>query len=379
MHRTLSKLCLKALYFSRFITTTVPAELCLLPLGLPGLRIPVRFIVYLLVCVSYIGVVLFLNPSRDPLSNILFYFSFVPPFLAMMSTRWAGREDFAVTYRFMVFIFAVTVADGIAMNTSLRPYMWFFQEGHAHEVSNIFGFYQRPEGVAGLTSSSAATAVFSLVLSDLRHQTESLVNRRVVIVLLTLIVLESETGFAMFAIYVLVRMYRIFRSRITRKVGSIMVIMAVIGAIYSVQSVEHANQFRFSVEYARQVLDYKLVEWNASSFGPPSTLIWGAQIDPTLDGLITSSDFAVLGLVTAMGLLGGILVLSAPLVFLGSFRGFFVPTLFFYLCFVHYPALSSPPGAVLFALYLWLLAKARRDRHRKVVPAPPPRLDSLCA
>jgi hypothetical protein len=366
MYKRLSRYAQTALYLSRFLLTTVPAILALLAVWVakPS-RMPTRLALYLLACAGYVATILLLNPARAPISNTLFYFSFLPPFLVMLSARRPGSQEF-LSFGFMLFVFIVTLADAVMLNSRLRPYMWFFAVGHVHEVSNVFGFYQRPSGVAGIASSSGAIAVFGLVLSDLWHRHETLINRRMLVTFLTLVVLESGMGFGLFSTYVVTRLVQLHRVRRRGLFGSVLVLAIVVGAIYAAQSAETeaANELRFSLKYMWLTFDYKLFEVKEATFGGLLTVLLGAQVVPGLDGTITTSDFALLGMVTATGVVGTLLVLSAPLVFPSSLRPLAVPTMFFYLCFLHYPALSSPPGAVLFGVYLYLLAKSRRHARR---------------
>jgi hypothetical protein len=69
-------------------------------------------------------------------------------------------------------------------------------------------------------------------------------------------------------------------------------------------------------------------------------------------------------MVTGIGIIGSVLVLLPPLLFWTARRSMLLPTLAFYLCFFHYPALSSPPGAVMFAVFLFMLWSIRHGGAR---------------
>ncbi len=360
---TLVRFGLRALFVSRYLTSTVPAQLLLLLLGMVRLRLPGRMLAYIAVSALYVGVVLVQNPQYAPMSNFIFYFSFVPPFLVMMSTRSEGSQEF-LDLRAMKVVLVLTALDAVAMSTGLRQYMWFFPEGHSHGQSMIFGFYNRPSGVAAVASSSGALAVFMLVLSDLWHRRETLLNRRLVITLLTLLLLQSGTGFAMFGAYVVLRLVQQYRSRlrVRNRSAGLLILASVVGAIYTTRNLEfeQAAQFRFSLEYARQVYEVKVAQLELTRFGRPATLWLGAQIDPALVGQVTTSDFGVLGMVQGIGIVGTTLILLPPLLFRTGRRSLVLPTVFFYACFLHYPALSSPPGAVIYGAFLWTLWSVKR-------------------
>lgn len=357
--RKISRFLLYGLFLSRFITSTVPAQIALGLLAVGTKRVPERLLGYLIVCAGYVGIVVVINPAYAPVSNFLFYFSFVPAFLVMLATRAAESEEF-LTARAMKLISLLTFLDAVAMNSFLRPYMWFYPEGHVHGQSMIFGFYNRPAGIAAVTSSSGALAVFMLVLSDWWHPREALTNRRTLWTLATLVLLQSGTGFAMFSAYVLLRVYSQYRSSIQKRGASLVVLAGVVAAIYLTLGIsdETAAQWRFSFAYARLVYDIKVEEVIRSTFGNFDTLMLGAQIDATLVGNITTSDFGVLGMLMGIGIVGTVLVLLPPLLFWTRRRSMALPTAFFYACFLHYPALSSPPGAVMYAVFLFMLRSA---------------------
>lgn len=365
MRHRLATIATRALFLSRFLTTTIPAQILLLLVALLRLRMPPRLLAYLAVVAVYVVTVLAINPAHAPISNILFYFSFIPPLLVMLSTRPLDSQEY-LTSRAMGLIALVTFADAVAMNTPLRSYMWFFPEGHVHGRSMIFGFYNRPAGIAAVTSSSGALAMFMLVLSDWWQPRQAMTNRRTLWTLVTLVLLQSGTGFVMFGGYVLVRVFRQYRSRVRKRHASLFVLALIAAAVYYTSDVsqEKAAQWRFSPQYAMSILDFKLQQFDLSVFNSAGTLLLGAQIDPARVGNITSSDFAILGMLTGIGALGSLLVLIAPWLFWGGRRSMLFPLLVFYLCFLHYPAMSSPPGAVIFAVFLFMLWAARRGVTR---------------
>jgi hypothetical protein len=56
-------------------------------------------------------------------------------------------------------------------------------------------------------------------------------------------------------------------------------------------------------------------------------------------------------------------LLAAPLLYSASWRRFAGPTIFFYMTFIHYPSLLSPPGAVLFGFYVFFLSRHGYERR----------------
>ena len=356
------------LYFSTFVLTTIPAQLLLVSLFLLKPLAPRKVYLYLTICVTYLFCVISINPSDIPLRNLLFYFSFVMPFLVMLSAKDSVNQ-FVITDGFIAAVCAVTIAEAIIINSPLATHVWFSSvEGDKeHPARALLGLF-RPLGVAGRASSSGALVVFSLVLSDMLRTRWTLFCKRNFFAALTLIVIASGTGFMMFIIYLAIRLSSYFlNARRTGLISGLSLTCIFILLLWGASGglvLEKYN--RFSFEYAISIIEHKsslLTSFEAPDF---VELLLGGQVSPTNPILATTTDFGYLGMFSAIGALGGMLILSAPLLFFRALRFFAVPTIFFYLCFIHYPALSSPPGAVLFALYLYMLSSYDSANRRRV-------------
>lgn len=372
--RTLTKVGLASLYLSRFALTTVPAQLLLLGLSLRKPRAPRRVTLYLLALAVYVSAVLLLNPSPVPLRNILYYFSFLPPFLVMLSAK-NDEARFTVTTGFILAICVATIAEAILINTPIGADVWFFPADHPHRHL-IFGngWYQRPSGIAGIASSTASIVVISLVLSDVFEPHWGLFSAKNTFAVLALVVLATGTGFMYFMFYLVLKLLGgkvgSRRTRLGTKVSLFVVIgLLLYGATGGLWTRE-LNKFSF--DYAWLIVENKMVMFRDSEPSTALEFLFGGQASQSASVLNTSSDFGYFGMFHAMGVIGCVLVLCAPFLFYRSLRYFVLPTVFFFLSFVHYPALSSPPGAVLFALYLFML-----HSHRKVVNVVKPNPERL--
>lgn len=370
-HRQFARFGLIVLYFSTFVLTTVPAQIFLVFSFLLKPRVSRKVFFYLSICAVYLFFVISINPSDIPLRNLLFYFSFVMPFLVMLSVR-DSINNFAITNGFMAVICAVTVAEAILVNSPLGTNIWFLPAEHAHRVLFFDGLYQRPLGVAGIASSSGALIVFSLALSDMFQTKWRLFCKKNIVAILALALLASGTGFMLLVVYLITKfscnIFGAKRMLSGTTIGlSFIIILLTMGASGGYFTTEGFNKFSF--EYANLIIVNK--ELSLSLLQPTSLveLLLGGQVSQGNPVFATASDFGYLSMFGAIGVVGSMLVLGVPLLFARSLRFFVAPTIIFYLSFIHYPALSSPPGAVLFALYLYMLGSYKNEMRRHMETA----------
>lgn len=354
-HRQLGKAGLMVQYFSTFLLTTVPAQLFLFLVFLLKSRAPRKVYVYLAILAGYVVIVLVSNPVTIPMKNMLFYFSFVAPFLVMLSLNHS-LNLVVITDGFIAALCLITLALAILVNSPLGGDLWFMPAEHGHR--GLFGgFYQRPLGMAGVASSSAALIVFSLVLNDQTRTEWTLFNKRNVLGMFAVTVIASGTGFMLFVLYLMIRLLaNAFSSRrmkfSTKLMITAVVLMLILGASGTFV-IEGFNKFSFA--YALLILADKQLALRETTPENLSEVLLGGQVSPVDPTFATASDFGYLSMFNAIGILGSMLVLLPPFLFARSLGAFAVPTIFFFLSFVHYPALSSPPGAVLFATFLYML------------------------
>lgn len=357
------------LYFSRFLLTAVPAQGLLALLFLRRPVAPARVWVYCGLCATYVAAVLMIAPSWVPLRNALFFFSFLPPLLLMFS-RGGEAARWVTSDRFVIFICAITVAEAILLNTRWGADVWFFRANHPHRNLIFGGWYQRPGGLTGVTSSTAFVILMAMILQDALTSSWKLFTVRHAFVVVALVVVASGTGFVMFGIYLVICLIKVdVRMRLAHLLSIPFVAIALGVLLYGAMGGIWGNQVnRFSFNYVGLIIDNKLEMLRA--VGERTATVWllGRQIND-IPQLSAMNDFGYFALWDSMGLVGVALVMLAPALFISSWGKMKAATLFFFLAFVHYPALSSPPGAVLLASYLYRLYELEQPARATRLPA----------
>ncbi len=365
----MTRLGLAALYFSRFLLTAVPAQLYLAALFLCRPRAPRPLVWYAVTCGAFVVTTVVLGRSLVPLRNAAFYFSFLTPLLAMCAVR-RGAARFTAQNGFVIAVCVATLVEALLINTPLGADVWFFPADHPHR-NLIFGagWYQRPSGLTGIASSTAFIVVFSLILADVFDRNWRLLSARNVLATVTLTVLAAGTGFVLFILYLITKVpIRALAGKRPHLVSRLSVIAVVLILLYGATGNLWTNELnKFSFTYVWLIIENKMAMIRELHVPAVQQLLLGGQVSRAAPVLNTASDFGYFGMFHAMGLIGCALVLSAPLVFFRAIPSLAVPTAFVYLSFVHYPSLSSPPGAVLFAFYLFMLHDHTVASRRAVV------------
>lgn len=378
---------LRLLYFSRFLTTTVPAQaaLSLVCLGRP-IILPARVYIYLVLVASYWLSVFSLGYSVFQLQNLLFYFSFIPPLLVLFSMKSKITPIF-ITKSFITIIVVLTVAEALLINSPLGSYLSFlYRDENMAAFTEFMGFYKRPMGISGNASMTSCVLIFSMVLSDSmnkllpndstkRDETNAFFTHTTYGVTVAILVLASGTGFALLLLYFfskLLSQIKPSKKHLKRMVGvAIVIAFTIYGSLQS----ENAEDFnKFSLTYGELIYDMKSNDVMNNIEGQNrnvSSVLFGTQVDQDTTSSATSGDFGFITMYGALGVLGSILVLFAPFLFITSLWKFIVPTFFFYVSFGHYAGLLSPPGAVLFSTYIYQLycynQVARRPKRSNCV------------
>jgi len=347
-----------ALIFAQYLTTAVPAYLILIICLVSGAntKLPTRAVLYICAVVLYWLSVLSYATGKNIFTHILFYFGFLLPFLIIYVNRRI-RIDVLINEKTIIGLCLLTIFEAVLFNSPIGQHLYFFPKGD-NEITSIFGFYQRPTGIAGNASLTSVVLFFLVVLTEQIRGAIKLRTR--ILVLATTLVLASGAGFGLVLIYLVILAFR--SRRFTKKdfaVGFayLLIVMAAIAvALGFIVEAEKAENFKLSIDYFILMYDYKMylvtsfLEQDASL----ETLLFGSQI--VFDQPGTTGDNGLLGAVRYIGWIGATLVFMAPLLYPGALRRYFVPFLFFCLSFVHYMGLLTPPGQVLFACYLSSLA-----------------------
>jgi hypothetical protein len=385
------------LYFSQFILTTIPAQTAFIILFFKKPALPKRVYLYLFVIICYWTTVFSLGFSAIQLRHLLFYFSFIPPLLILLSLRPATNFIF-ITNNFFTIFFILTAIEALLFNTPFSHHLYFFPDETSSARVQFMGFYQRPMGIAGNPSMTSCVLIFSAVLGDIANKifpqassqdntkgnkaVNSFFTLKTLTIFASTLLLASGTGFILLFTYFCTKwlaQIKLNKKSILQLIGlSGVILLMIYGSIYI--SKNQNNFDKFTIEYAEKLFFYKIysvVEDLKSQNKNIFFALFGRQVDPALQAAITSADFGLLAIYRAMGILGSILVLSAPLLFIFSLWRFSIPTFFFYLSFGHYAGLLSPPGAVLFAIYLYLMFCYEQILKKKTLLPPSKNLTLL--
>ena len=259
--------------------------------------------------------------------------------------------------------------------------MYFFPIEGSSERVNFFGFYQRPLGVAGNASMSSVISIFALSLRDVLNKnstnilkikytedigffsnSKSFLSYQLFFTCLSVLLLMSGMGFGCLFLYIFILL--IDKNNFTVKGSLSFSITLITLCTMAFLMTSELGLDKLSLNYFNL-----LVELKKDSFLAVYTdnvlnltnlrIFFGGQIDTNVSSVFTSGDFGYLVTYEAIGVVGMFLVLATPLLFWSSLIIYWRPTVIFYASFLHYPGLLSPPGAVLFSLYLYLLYRCK--------------------
>ena len=356
------------LIFAQYLTTAIPAYLVLMVglLASPNIKLPPRMMLYVIAVICYWLAVLSYGIGRNLATHLLFYFGFLIPYIVLSSNKRVKR-DFFISEKILIGLCVSIIVEAILFNSPVARYLYFFPVDGSENRVALFGFYQRPTGVAGNASMTAGVLFFLSVLVErvrgaLKIGTQFLV-------LASTILLASGTGFGLLLLYLVISVFRSGRlNKRTLAQGLFYLMILAFSIAFASGYFGEFDQFdKFSANYFVLMYDYKMavveeIFRNASI----QLVLFGHQIIP--DFTATSGDSGFIIAPYAIGLIGAGLLFVAPLLFPAGVRRNILPTLFFYAAFIHYPGLLTPPGQVLIGCYLCLLARDTREAPFRTGP-----------
>ena len=378
-------LVVKFLYFSRFFLSTLPSQALLLLLFFRRNVLPYKVWFYLILICFYWVIVLFFNSSKVPMQHMLFFFSFIPTFLVLISYDLRNIVKIFLG-SFCLFIFFLTVIEVILVNTFLIDYLYFFPPASSSERALNFGFYQRPLGICGNASMSSCVLIFTSVLNDSyqkyfpgelsifdkkinlsnNRSLNSLFNTRILLLVISIIILFSATGILLLLLYIFTKTIFYGKLNLTKIILIILSISLLISSIVLSSTVLDQNNIynsnKFSLTYISYIFIYKFFLISSDTESTRSLLeaLFGMQINSSTK-VTTSGDFGFKVIYDAVGYFGLLLILIAPLLYIKSIKYFIIPMIFFILSFVHYPGLLSGPGSILFGTFLYILHRKHKS------------------
>ena len=291
--------------------------------------------------------------SLSSFTNTLFYFSFL---LVYVFLKGKNTEDLVTFLRYMIFVmFVFALIEFAVLNSPLTNFIWYFPEGHTHR-SEIMGF-QRAQGLGAISSSSGAVAVLSLALYLVVSNQSLRLYKTIVI--LTVVLLMTGTGFFLLFAYLLLQAWMINRGAFSKFFLSAGLIALLLLAFFIFEKIS-LNRFTFT--YFMDIYELKIYQYKESVFDNSIfSIIFGGQSNSNSPLVVTSSDFAIMGLFESMGLYSMVLVTVAPLWLVGFQRKFLIVLLLYWLSWLHYPAMGSPVGGVFLGLFLALYRQSHQS------------------
>ena len=367
-----------ALIFGQYLTTAIPAYLALM-MGLllrRGIKLPSRIVLYVFAVVLYWLAVLSFAAGKNIVTHILFYFGFLVPLIVFASDKRVSIAFF-VNEKAIIGLCLLILFEAVLFNSPLGPHIYFFPPDGSNERVAMFGFYQRPLGIAGTAPLTAVVVFFLVVLCEQMHGAIKLSTQALVLV--TTLALASGTGFGFLLVYLIVLVFRSRRFSVRHlALGFIYLsilaaaVALAFGYVVDLGDLRLSENFdKFSIGYFVLMYDYKMYVLKSFMQGANwETILFGMQ---TISSeAATTGDTGVLTAANATGVMGAALLFAAPLLYLRAIWRNAVPTLFFCLSFIHYIGLLTPPGQLLLAGYIWLLA--RTERETRELPNPPPKV-----
>lgn len=352
----LEKFGLNLLVYAKLVSTTTIGLgfLSFLAINRRSLRLSYRELLF-------VGAVLFQlafsfissGNNLASFTNTLFYFSYL---LVYIFLKDKNREDLITFLRYlMVAMFVFTLIEFVVFNSSLSNFVWYFPEEHTHR-SSIMGF-QRAQGLGAISSSSGAVAVLSLALYSIVS------NKRLkfygAIVFFTIALLMTGTGFFLFFAYLflatLMKNRGVFRKFFIW--GGLIALLVLAFSVF-----EEMELNRFTLTYFVDIFEIKNEQYAGhESDKSILSIVFGGQSNSLNPLIVTSSDFAIMGLFDSMGIYSIALIVSAPIWLAGYQRQYLIILILYWLSWVHYPAMGSPIGSVFLGVFLALYRNSRRS------------------
>ncbi|MDD4993355.1 MAG: hypothetical protein PHR83_14105 [Paludibacter sp.] len=260
-------------------------------------------------------------------------------------------------YRFNYLLFLwliaiVTLIDFTLINTFVSvDVMKNIPKEHAEfidtEIATKVSFFNRSYGL-GSSPTVSGIIVVGVLAGLFYQQREDFKDYHMLVALLPLILISSGTGFILFLCFVFIR-YNLYRSY-----KLIFGVLALLLFIYftSQNSVLEEGAFkRLSTEYFSWLVEYKSDQVVEVSNHINRTFIesmFGLKYGET-DVVRILSDFGWIDMLECYGFLG--IVVFVVFIMLKK-KMSFIPITILLLSLIHYPAIGSIPGQILFAALL---------------------------
>jgi hypothetical protein len=355
----LERLGLNLVLYSKLFGTTVIGlgMVSLLAVARKDIKFNSRELLFLVIVLIQLALSLLLSGSLSALSNTLFYYSFIPVYFLL---RGKGEDELIKLLKYLIYaMFLFTLIEFLILNSSLGNYIWYFGEDHTHRAL-IIGI-QRAQGLSAISSSSGVISVLCLALYSIDSKINILKFR--VIAFTTIVLLMSGSGFFLLLAYVLLLIF-------TNSIGvhrrlisfGILIIMAIALLLFF----ENIGVNKFTLTYFVEIYEFKFRQYhNEITNSGFVEVMLGSQAHSQNSSILTSTDFAIMGLYQGMGIVSTILLVATPILIIGYVSRYRLILILCVVSWLHYPALPSPAGAIFFGIFLALY----RSSYRKILSA----------
>jgi hypothetical protein len=330
-------------------------SLALLVILLSGNKIKIsnlNIIALLLLLIALLGSIIFSSRIEIILQNFRYWFGFV-----IYLFYFKARPDFRlISFAVIRFLSITVLLEGFLINTILGS--GFFHHGSVDIGVLYFNFYERPFGFAGIPGSTGAVILVLLLFVEKMFKTECHVYD-LILIFITLIVLMSTTGLALFVIYLFFKFIKSIKTIIP--LGLIFIVLSMMMVLSMMKLIKIEINQKLSANYIIEIIKYKILQIQDAA----STYVgfYGSQVTDSMP--TTSGDFGWLLFIRTMGwpffLLYFLIVYS-------FYRGgilFFPVLILAMLGCVHYPAMMSPAGQLVMAMILICPQYAHRFRPNR--------------
>jgi hypothetical protein len=344
------------LFFSNyfFLGTTVPAyflAIFLIFISIKSIKFNLNQCILLLLLLLYFVAIIQINDDIIlSLKNIRYYFGFLIFIFLFRINKFIIRAN----AKYLRVIFLFIILESICIN--------FFLNSNNLYINNhpaiFLDFYQRPSSFGGVASitSSLIICFFYFFEKQLGFKYNFF---DFLLLILSVILLFSLTGFIMLAIMFFCRFFNLRFFIIKNVVSLIFFLFLILFLIYLSSLIpanidsygSYINYEKISLEYFFYTLSHKynsfLYSLNNFNLFSMQTLIGEAS---TLGIVITSGDNGIFGIYVAMGLIGFVLFFST--IYFFKEKNNAITIFLLIISSFHYPVIMSPVGQLFTAFVI---------------------------
>jgi hypothetical protein len=257
----------------------------------------------------------------------------------------------------LLLLFCISViVEAVLINAVIPPsYLPNYSTGFEKSSHNtaFMGFYRRPMSIGNASMSSTIVSLMLFYLESLRKKGKILITWMLeIFALIAVILFASGTGFFIYFIYIFYKLHIFSKKR------NIVLFVLFIGIIIFLLNYAAVNSnsiiSRISYKYLEFLWDFKIkqIEDVLEELKKSSIVVGGIFAS---DNIRTWSDFALLDLFHSLGIYGLVILFVFSIIKMNDVN--FVAVFAGILGMIHYGAIISMPGQLIFAYSLILNKK----------------------